>query len=368
MKYLDEYRSAPAVKKLAGLINQTTKSEWKIMEICGGQTHSIVKNGIEEIITDKIKLVHGPGCPVCVTPAEKIDAAVEIALRPGVIFCSYGDMLRVPGRKKDLLSAKALGADVRIIYSPLDALKIAEENPDKEIVFFAIGFETTAPANASSVFQAHSKNIKNFSVISSHFLVPPAIKFILESGINTVNGFLAAGHVCTIMGTEDYEKISVNYKVPVVITGFEPVDILTGIYNCVILLENNQPKVENSYSRVVRQEGNIRAKKLMFYIFETSDMYWRGIGLIKNSGLALKEKFSAFDAEKKFNVEIRYETNSDALQKCISGLIMQGLKKPSECEHFGTLCTPEHPLGPTMVSSEGACSAYFKYKKINFNN
>lgn len=359
MKYLDEYREADAVMKYAALIKKTVTKPWSIMEVCGGQTHSIVKFGIDELLPKEITLIHGPGCPVCVTPLEQIDKAIELASRRDIIFCSFGDMLRVPGSKKDLLSVKAEGRDVRILYSPIDALKIAKENPYREVVFFAVGFETTAPANAMTVYQAKHQGIKNFSILISHVLVPPAIEAILSSPNNRVNAFLAAGHVCTIMGYEEYYPIVEKYKVPIVVTGFEPVDILSGIYMCVKQLEEGRAEVENQYSRVVDKEGNLHAQNIIKEVFKIRNRKWRGIGEISQSGLGLSENYSEYDAEQKFNLsDIVVEEPSE----CISGLILQGLKKPFECEVFGKICTPEHPLGATMVSSEGACAAYYKYR------
>lgn len=360
MKYIDEYRDNLIVRGYLKEIEKKVTRDWMIMEICGGQTHSIVKFGIDELLPKNITLVHGPGCPVCVTPLEKIDKAIEIASNPDVIFCSYGDMLRVPGSEKDLLTVKSEGGDIRIVYSPLDALKIAKENTNKEIVFFAVGFETTAPSNAMSVFQADKQKINNYSVLVSQVLVPPAIEFILSSPVNKVQGFLAAGHVCTVMGYTEYEEISAKFKIPIVVTGFEPVDLLQGICMCIKQLEEKNFEVENSYSRVVIREGNKIAKNLLKDVFDISDMKWRGIGTIKKSGFRLREKYSNFDAEKKFGL-IDY-TKSES-SKCISGLIMQGLKKPNDCPAFVVECTPENPLGATMVSSEGACSAYFRYKR-----
>jgi hydrogenase expression/formation protein HypD len=360
MKYIDEYRDKSIVSEYSEAINSIVKNDWLIMEICGGQTHSIVKYGIDELLPKRISLVHGPGCPVCVTPVEKIDKAIEIASDAKVIFCSYGDMLRVPGSEKDLLRVKSDGGDVRIIYSPLDALKIASENPDNEVVFFAVGFETTAPSNAMSVFQAKKQNIKNFSVLVSQVLVPPAIQFILSSPLNKIQGFLAAGHVCTVMGYTQYEDISEKYKIPIVVTGFEPADLMQGIYMCVKQLEEGKHKTQNQYSRVVTRDGNNNAQYLMSEVFEVTDMKWRGIGNIPLSGLKLSEKYSEFDAEIKFGL-INY--NKEESTKCIAGLIMQGLKKPFECSEFAQNCNPEHPLGATMVSSEGACAAFYKYRK-----
>ena len=330
------------------------------MEICGGQTHAIVKFGIDELLPKAINLIHGPGCPVCVTPISIIDNALEIARRTAVVFCSFGDMLRVPGSKKDLLRVKAEGGDVRIVYSPLDAVRIAEANPGKEVVFFAVGFETTAPANAMAVYQAKQKNLKNFSMLVSHVLVPPAIEAILSSPKNRVQGFLAAGHVCTIMGYREYEPLAQKYKVPIVVTGFEPLDILHGVLMCVDQLENRMSKVENQYSRSVNRAGNQAAQQLLTEVMEVRHRSWRGIGEIPGSGLGLRKDFAEFDAELRFN--ITSTTKIEASSECISGLILQGLKKPHQCAAFGTQCTPEHPLGATMVSSEGACAAYYRYR------
>jgi hydrogenase expression/formation protein HypD len=359
MKYLDEYRDSGKALEYLKAIRKITRHNWTIMEICGGQTHSIVKYGIDELIPKEINLIHGPGCPVCVTPIEKIDKAIEIASNPDVIFCSFGDMLRVPGTKSDLLKVKANGFDVRIAYSPVDAVNIAKQNPEKEVVFFAVGFETTAPPNAQAVYLAHKQNLKNFSMLVSHVLVPPAIEAILESKNNRVQAFLAAGHVCTVMGYREYEQIVRKYKIPIVVTGFEPLDILQGIYMCIAQLEEKRNEIENQYARVVTRDGNIKAQEIMKEIFEICDNKWRGIGEIEQSGLKLKKKYSEYDAELKFGV-INYSVEES--KECISGLILQGLKKPLDCPVFGTKCTPENPLGATMVSSEGACSAYYLYK------
>lgn len=362
MKYIDEYRDSSKAKNYFDAIHKIVKRNWSIMEICGGQTHSIVKYGIDELLPKNITLIHGPGCPVCVTPVEKIDKAIEIASAPEVIFCSFGDMLRVPGTHSDLLKVKANGNDVRIVYSPVDSVNIAKQNPDKQIVFFAVGFETTAPANAQAVYLAYKENINNFSVLVSHVLVPPAIKAILDAKKNRVQGLLAAGHVCAVMGYKEYESIARNYHLPIIVTGFEPLDILQGIYMCINQLENVTCNVENQYSRVVSREGNPNAQKIMNEVFETSDTKWRGIGNIKQSGLKLKDKYKKFDAELIFGV-IDYTVEEST--ECISGIILQGIKKPMDCPAFGTICTPEHPLGATMVSSEGACSAYYLYKEKN---
>ena len=363
MKYIDEYRDAEAAKQYSDLIHSITTSPWAIMEVCGGQTHAIVKYGIDELLPKGVTLLHGPGCPVCVTPVELIDKALEIASRPSVIFCSFGDMLRVPGTKGDLFSVKAKGGDIRIVYSPLDTLKIARENPSKDVVFFAVGFETTAPASAMTVHQASKMDINNFSILVSHVLVPPALEAILSSHNNNVKGFLAAGHVCTIMGYTEYEPIVKKYHVPIVVTGFEPIDILQGVYMCVKQLEKGKAEVENQYSRSVRRTGNQEAQNIIREVFEITPRKWRGIGEISASGLGLKEEYASFDAEKRFGIA---EYNCEESSECISGLILKGVKKPHECEAFGSRCTPEHPLGATMVSSEGACAAYYRYRNISF--
>ncbi|MBL1210596.1 hydrogenase formation protein HypD [Geminocystis sp. GBBB08] len=361
MKFVDEYRDINLVKKYTQAIANITTKRWQIMEICGGQTHSIVKYGIDQLLPTEITLIHGPGCPVCVTNIELIDQAIKIASLPNTILCSFGDMLRVPGSKKDLLNIKALGADIRIIYSPLDCLKIAQQNPEKEIVFFAVGFETTAPSTAITIYQAQEQNITNFSVLIAHILVPPAMEAILSSNQCQVQGFLAAGHVCTVMGYHQYELISSQYKVPIIVTGFEPVDILQGIFLCIQQLEKQDFKVENQYSRVVHKKGNQNAQLLMKEVFEITDYFWRGIANIPNSGLKIKEKYQLFSAENKFNLEL---VNTQILESenCISGKILQGMKKPNQCPSFGTKCTPEQPLGAPMVSSEGACAAYYNYR------
>jgi hydrogenase expression/formation protein HypD len=332
------------------------------MEVCGGQTHAIVRFGIDELLPQKVTLVHGPGCPVCVTPVELLDKAIEIAARRDVIFCSFGDMLRVPGSKQDLFAAKAGGADVRIVYSPLDALNVARANPAKQVVFFAVGFETTAPANAMSVYQAREQKIENYTILVSHVLVPPAMEAILSSPNNRVQGLLAAGHVCAVMGYHEYEPIAAKYRVPIVVTGFEPVDILHGALMCVRQLEEGRTEVENQYSRTVSHAGNEPAQQLIQQVFRVIPRKWRGIGEISNSGLGLAEEFAHFDAEQRFGVaELQAEEDTE----CISGLIMQGMKKPHECPAFATRCTPEFPLGATMVSSEGACAAYYRYRRIS---
>lgn len=359
MKFVDEYRDAKAAHELAERIKSVATKPWTIMEICGGQTHAIVRFGIDELLPPEITLVHGPGCPVCVTSVELIEKAIEIASKPDVIFCSFGDMLRVPGLHRDLLAVKAAGGDVRIVYSPLDALKLATEKPDKQVIFFAVGFETTAPANGMAVYQAHRLGVRNFSLLVSHVLVPPAMEAILGSPHNQVQGFLAAGHVCTVMGYHEYEPIAAKYQTPIVVTGFEPVDILQGILMCVTQLEQGRCEVENPYSRVVARKGNIPAQKLLLDVFEVVDRKWRGIGEISNSGLALRGEYRQYDAELRFDLADRKIEESP---ECISGLILQGIKKPPDCPAFGTRCTPEHPLGATMVSSEGACAAYYRYR------
>lgn len=361
MRFIDEYRDAEAAERYARAIARITTRPWTIMEICGGQTHAIVKFGVDELLPDKITLVHGPGCPVCVTPVELIDKAIALASRPDVIFCSFGDMLRVPGTEKDLLTVKANGGDVRIVYSPLDALKIAEENLTKQVVFFAVGFETTAPANAMAVYQAAERGIRNFSLLVAHVLVPPAMEAILSSPNNRVQGFLAAGHVCTVMGYTEYEPIARKYHVPIVVTGFEPLDILQGVYMCVKQLEEGRAEVENQYARSVRREGNLLAQQLIREVFRIVPRKWRGIGEIPRSGLGLAEKYAEFDAEVRFGLADRTVEESS---ECMSGLVLQGVMKPHECPAFGTQCTPEHPLGAPMVSSEGACAAYYHYGRF----
>jgi len=358
MKFQSEYRDPVAARSLLRAIAQVTTRPWTIMEVCGGQTHTIVKYGIDELLPSNVELVHGPGCPVCVTPLELIDQAIEIATRPDVIFCSFGDMLRVPGSRSDLLVVRAAGGDVRVVYSPLDCLTIAEQNPGRTVVFFAVGFETTAPANAMAVWQAQQRGIRNFAVLVSHVLVPPAMSAILNSSQNRVQGFLAAGHVCSVMGYEEYEPLAERYHIPIVVTGFEPLDLLEGIYRCIHMLETGRIGVDNQYVRGVRREGNLAARQLVDKVFEIRDRKWRGIGTIPDSGLRLRPEFQAFDAEQRFSV-----ANLEVLEssECISGLILQGIQKPHECPAFGKSCTPEHPLGATMVSTEGACAAYFNY-------
>jgi hydrogenase expression/formation protein HypD len=360
MKYVDEYRDAARAEECARAIGQVVTRPWTLMEICGGQTHAIVKFGIDELLPPAITLVHGPGCPVCVTPLELIDKAIAIASRPEVTFCSFGDMLRVPGSQQDLLSVKAAGGDVRIVYSPLDAVKLARARPDRQVVFFAVGFETTAPANALAVFQARAEGLKNFSLLVSHVLVPPAMEAILGAPANRVQGFLAAGHVCMVMGFADYEPLAARYRVPMVVTGFEPLDLLRGIHRCLSQLETGRATVENAYGRTVRRDGNPAARALLQRVFRVVDRKWRGVGLIPQSGWGLREDFAAYDAEHRFGVA-DYVAEESA--ECLSGLVLQGVKKPPECPAFGTRCTPDHPLGATMVSNEGACAAYYRYRR-----
>jgi len=360
VKYLDEFRDPQLAKGLLDEIKRAVTGPWVIMEICGGQTHSIMRYGIDQLLPPEITLVHGPGCPVCVTPLETIDRALAVAARPDVIFTSFGDMLRVPGSNDDLFRVKSRGGDVRMVYSPLEAVKMARENPDREVVFLAVGFETTAPGNAMAIKQAAAEGLTNFSEIVSHVLVPPAMEAILSSPACRVQGFLAAGHVCTIMGWDEYEPIAAKYQVPIVPTGFEPVDILEGILKTVQLLESGQPGVENQYLRLVQAEGNPVARAVVEEIYQVCDRKWRGIGMIPGSGLTIREELAAFDAEKKFKVE---GIVTEEPEICISGEILQGLKKPHECPAFGRECTPTSPLGATMVSSEGACAAYHKYSR-----
>jgi len=360
MKYLDEYRDGGLAQKFGQEIHRITTRPWNIMEVCGGQTHAIVKFGIDELLPEEITLIHGPGCPVCVTPLEVIGKALEIAAKPGVIFTSFGDMLRVPGSSTDLLSVKANGGDVRMVYSPLDAVKLAEQNPAKEVVFFGVGFETTAPATAMAVFQAAQKGLKNFSMLISHVLVPPAIEALMSSPNCRVQAFLAAGHVCTVMGYEEYPPLAWKYHLPIVVTGFEPLDILHGILMCVLQLESGLAVVENQYARSVRREGNQPAQELIRKVFKVVPRKWRGVGEIPQSGLGLADAYAKFDAEQRFGLADR---RVDEPKDCRSGQVLQGLIKPHECPAFGGKCTPEHPLGATMVSSEGACAAYYRYRR-----
>lgn len=361
MKYLNEFRDPDLAQKLLAEIEQTVTKPWAIMEVCGGQTHSIIRNGIDQMLPDMVELIHGPGCPVCVTPLEIIDKALVIASQPDVIFCSFGDMLRVPGSKKDLFQVKSQGGDVRLVYSPLDAVQIARDNPEREVVFFGVGFETTAPANAMAVFQAAQEKLDNFSILISHVLVPPAIEAIMSSPTNRVQAFLAAGHVCSVMGQWQYAPLVEKYHMPIVVTGFEPLDVLEGIRKTVIQLEEGRAEVENAYARAVVWEGNMPAQNLLNDLFEVTDRQWRGIGEIPKSGWQLRDKYRAYDAEAKFNVgHIQAQESS----LCHSGEVLQGLIKPNECPAFGKECTPRKPLGATMVSSEGACAAYYQYGRF----
>jgi len=360
MRYVDEFRDAELAKGLLSQIHKTVTRNWVVMEICGGQTHAIMRYGLDELLPPQVELVHGPGCPVCVTSLELIDKALEIASRPNVIFTSFGDMLRVPGSKKDLFSVRASGGDVRVVYSPLDAVKIAQDNPEKEVVFFAIGFETTAPPNVMSVLQAKALGLKNYSILVSHVRVPPAMNAILSSPHNRVQGFLAAGHVNTVMGYWEYPEIAQKYRVPIVVTGFEPIDLLRGLLMVLQQLENKQYDVQNAYSRVVSYEGNKAAQEMINRVFEPVDRQWRGIGSIPQSGWGLRETFKEFNAETRFEVA-HIQTRESEI--CIAGQILQGLKKPYNCPAFGTQCTPRNPLGATMVSSEGACAAYYQYAR-----
>jgi hydrogenase expression/formation protein HypD len=358
VKYIDEYRDGDIAAKIVERIRRVQRKPWVIMEICGGQTHSIVKNGIDHLLPKDIELVHGPGCPVCVTPLEMIDKAHAIARRPEVIFCSFGDMLRVPGSNGDLFSIKSQGGDVRVVYSPIDCLRIAKTNPDKQVVFFAIGFETTAPANAMLAWQARQMGIRNISLLVSHVLVPPAIESILSAPGNRVQGFLGPGHVCTVVGYSEYEPLAEKFRVPIVVCGFEPLDILEGVLMIVEQLEQGRHEVENQYSRVLARGGNRPAQELIAKVFTVSDRKWRGVGTIPSSGLRLRDDFCDVDAEQRFDVEA---IDTAEPEVCIAGQILQGMKKPHDCPAFGTECTPQHPLGATMVSAEGACAAYYAY-------
>jgi hydrogenase expression/formation protein HypD len=360
MRHVDAFRDATAARRQADAIARIVTRPWTLMEICGGQTHSIVRHGIDRMLPDGISLLHGPGCPVCVTPAAMIDAAIAIAARPGVVFCSFGDMLRVPGETGSLNAARARGADVRAVYSPLDAVALARAHGDREIVFFAIGFETTAPATAMAVLQAERDGLENFSLLVSHVLVPPAIAALMSDPATGVEGFLAAGHVCTVMGYEEYFPLAKKFHVPIVVTGFEPLDILHGILMTVQQLESGRAEVENQYVRAVRREGNQPAQDLIKKVFRVVPRKWRGIGEIPLSGLGLSEAYAAFAAEHRFGVAAHRVAEP---AECVAGLILQGLKKPHECSAFGTRCTPEHPFGATMVSSEGACAAYYRYRR-----
>ena len=361
MKYVSEYRDADMVAQYLEEIRQTVTRPWAIMEVCGGQTHSLVKNGILNMLPPEVRMIHGPGCPVCVTPLNLIDKAVYLAEEKGVILCSYGDMIRVPGSKRSLLESKARGADVRILYSPLEAVKIAQENPDREVVFFAVGFETTAPANALSVIHAQRAGVPNYSILASHVLVPPAIEAVMNDPDSSIQGFLAAGHVCTIMGIDEYYPLVDRYEIPIVVTGFEPVDLAQGILMTIRQLEKGEHQLENQYSRVVRPEGNPEAQKVIQQVFTIADREWRGIGVIPMSGYEVRPEYVAYDANIKFNVNIEKVAESD---ECIAGLVLKGIKKPHECPQFGKKCKPQSPLGAPMVSSEGACAAYYHFSQV----
>ena len=360
MKYVDEYRNPKAARRLAKLIHQSTTRPWHIMEVCGGQTHSIIRFALDEMLPDEVTLIHGPGCPVCVTPIEILDQAMAIASRPEVIFCSFGDMLRVPGSHKDLLAVKSEGGDVRVVYSPMDAITLAKKHPDRQVVFFGVGFETTAPANAMAVAQAARQGLDNFSMLVSHVLVPPAMRAVLGSPDSRVQGFLAAGHVCTITGLGEYQPIAREFQVPIVITGFEPVDILEGILMCVRQLEAGSFEVENQYARSVRSEGNPIAMRQVQEVFETVPRIWRGIGEIPASGLGLRAEYEHYAADRRFGVD---GLTAQEPAECIAGQVLQGHKRPYDCPVFGLRCTPERPLGAPMVSSEGACAAYYRYRR-----
>jgi hydrogenase expression/formation protein HypD len=362
MKYLEEFSDPDLAKRLVDDIHATVTRPWAIMEVCGGQTHSIIRHGLDQLLPDEIELIHGPGCPVCVTPLEIIDKALEIASRPDVIFCSFGDMLRVPGSEQDLFRVKSAGGDVRVVYSPLDAMTIARNNLDKQVVFFGIGFETTAPPNAMTVYQAKRMGVENFSLLVSHVRVPPAIEAIMQSPTCRVQAFLAAGHVCSVMGTEEYPALAQTYRVPIVVTGFEPLDILEGIRRTVHQLEEGRHVVENAYQRAVPEEGNPTARAMLKDVFEVTDRAWRGIGMIPQSGWRLSEKYRDYDAEHRFSVT-GIQTEESSI--CRSGEVLQGMIKPHECEAFGTICTPRNPLGATMVSNEGACAAYYLYRRLD---
>jgi len=360
MQYIDEYRDAGLARRLLGEIFRTVRGRWVLMEICGGQTHTIMRYGLDELLPKNIELVHGPGCPVCVTPLETVDKALELAARPEVILTSYGDMLRVPGSATDLFTVKARGGDVRVVYSPTDALKIARQNPDRKVVFLAIGFETTAPANAMAVWQAKREKIGNFSALISHVLVPPAIRALMTSHECRVNGFIAPGHVCTVMGYEEYDSLVRDFRVPIVVGGFEPVDLLEAILMLVRQLEAGEAKAENQYVRSVNYKGNLPAQRIIREVFEIADQKWRGVGVIPNSGLRLREEYAAYDAERIFDLQL---LSADEPAECISSQILRGIKKPTDCPAFAVRCTPENPLGAPMVSAEGACAAYYHYRR-----
>jgi hydrogenase expression/formation protein HypD len=364
VKYLDEFSDPDLARRLVDEIHAVTTRPWAMMEVCGGQTHSIIRHGIDQLLPEGVEMIHGPGCPVCVTPLETIDKALAIAARPGVTFCSFGDMLRVPGSGQDLFGVKSAGGDIRVVYSPLDALRIARDNPDREVVFFGIGFETTAPANAMTVYQARRLGVPNFSLLVSHVLVPPAMAAIMQSPVCRVQAFLAAGHVCSVMGTGEYPPLAEKYRVPIVVTGFEPLDILEGIRQTIVQLESGRHEVQNAYPRAVRAEGNKPAMEMLADVFEVTDRTWRGIGQIPRSGWRLSSRYREFDAEHRFDVADVHTAESSI---CRSGEVLQGLIKPNECAAFGKECTPRNPLGATMVSSEGACAAYHAYRLVQIS-
>jgi hydrogenase expression/formation protein HypD len=365
MKFVDEYRDPERARALSAALKQRVTRPWTLMEICGGQTHSILRYGVDQLLPESVRLVHGPGCPVCVTPIALIDQAIYIARQPGVIMTSFGDMLRVPGSEHDLLRAKSAGADVRMVYSPLDAVTIAKNNPDKKVVFFAVGFETTAPPNAMAVLHAHQLRLENFSILASHVLVPPAIRALMSAPDNVVQGFLAAGHVCTIMGTDEYEPLAADYRIPIVVTGFEPLDLLQGIFLAVTALEEGRFGVENQYARSVTRTGNVAAQQVLKQVFEVCDRAWRGIGVIPQSGYGLRAEYAQYDASQRFDVGHVVAQESAA---CHAGEVLRGVLRPTQCPAFGDTCTPEHPLGAPMVSSEGACAAYFRYGRLNLKS
>jgi hydrogenase expression/formation protein HypD len=360
MRHVDEYRDPAAVRAVVERVRATVTRPWTLMEVCGGQTHSILKFGMDELLPEAVRLVHGPGCPVCVTPLEMIDRAIAIASRPDAVFCSFGDMLRVPGSREDLLKVKARGGDVRIVYSPLDALRLARRHPDRKVVFFAVGFETTAPANAMAVHRAQAEGLSNFSVLVAHVLVPPALEALLSAEAVEIQALLAPGHVCAVTGYRDYEPVAARHRVPIVVTGFEPLDLLKGVLAAVAQLERGEARVENQYPRAVVRDGNPAALRMIEDVFVVSDRSWRGLGEIPRSGYALSPRYSAFDAEKVFDVG---RVSVREPEECRAGLVLQGRLRPCDCPEFGTRCTPEHPLGATMVSSEGACAAYFHYRR-----
>jgi hydrogenase expression/formation protein HypD len=361
MRYLDEFADPVLARRLLDDIAAAVTRPWAVMEVCGGQTHTIIRNGIDQLLPAEVELIHGPGCPVCVTPLETIDRALAIAARPDVIFCSFGDMIRVPGSTDDLFRVKSRGGDVRVVYSPLDAVRIAQQNPDKQVVFFGIGFETTAPANAMTVLMADRLGLANFSLLVSHVLVPPAITALMESPERRVQGFLAAGHVCTVMGTSQYAPLVEAYRVPIVVTGFEPLDVLEGIRRVVLQLEQGRAELDNAYPRAVSAQGNLEAQRVVADVFTVTDRAWRGIGVIPASGWRLADRWAAYDAEQRFDVGGIAAQESP---RCRSGEVLQGLIKPAQCEAFGTDCTPRTPLGAPMVSSEGACAAYYQFRRL----